>query len=341
MGALYRVVKPWLFGMDPEDAHLRIASLLRLAQATPGALAVLRSVFSAPEVPARLGPLKLRNPVGLGAGFDKNAEMIPALASLGFGFLEVGTITRRGQPGNPRPRVFRYPALQAVVNRMGFNNVGADEAARTLEKTPRPGIPIGINVGKNATTPLEDAAAEYAETIRILLPFADYVTINISSPNTKDLRKLHEPERLLPLLDAAQGEMAKATRPVPLFLKLSPDADLADLEGAARTLVERNVGIIATNTTVDRTGMDNLEQGGLSGVPVRARSTQVVKALAAITEGKVPLIGVGGVFSAQDALEKRDAGADAVQVYTGLVYGGPGMVRTMVGALAKEGSWLR
>ncbi|MBI5494011.1 MAG: quinone-dependent dihydroorotate dehydrogenase [Deltaproteobacteria bacterium] len=333
---MYALIKPLFFRTDPEDAHERMMRFIRTLPSVPGGLALVRAVYGAPALPVDIGGLRLRNPVGLAAGFDKNAEAIPALAALGFGFLEVGTLTRRPQPGNPRPRMFRYPALGAVVNRLGFNNVGVEEAARTLERVERPGIPIGINVGKNATTSLEDAPAEYAECIRILLPYGDYFTLNISSPNTQDLRKLHENDRLQALFDAVLPVMGGKK---PLFLKLSPDAEPADLENAARMAADRGVGLICTNTTVDRTGLETLEKGGLSGAPLTRRSTETLKRVLAAVDGRVPVIGVGGIMSPADALEKMNAGAAAVQVYTGLIYRGPGFVRELVNALGKEDGW--
>ena len=332
---MYSLFKPLVFKMDPESAHNRIVVLLQVAQGAPGGLAVLETLFKEPHIPTTLAGMTLRNPVGLAAGFDKNAEMIPALAALGFGFLEVGTLTRRPQPGNPKPRIFRYPALQGLVNRLGFNNVGVDEALRTLEKLPRQPIPIGINVGKNATTSLEDAPAEYAECLKLLYAHGDYFTLNISSPNTADLRKLHEPERLKQLFDAVLSVVTAQAVRKPVFLKVSPDAELSDLETVAEMAARHGLGLMATNTTVDRTGLDGLEKGGLSGAPVRARSTEVVRHLAKVTGGKVPLVGVGGIFTSEHAKEKLDAGAHAVQVYTGLIYQGPGVVSQIVRGLAK------
>jgi dihydroorotate dehydrogenase len=273
--------------------------------------------------------------VGLAAGFDKNCELIVALEALGFGFVEVGTVTRHAQPGNPRPRIFRYPALQALVNRLGFNNMGVEQAVKTLERTPNTGIVVGINVGKSAVTPLEDAPQEYAEILSRVHPYGQYFAVNISSPNTRDLRRLHEPDRLAELFDAVQGALARANSKKPVFVKLSPDARDDDLAAAARLAASRGIGIIATNTTTSRVGLEGLENGGLSGAPLRRRSTDVVKLVRREVGAAVPIMGVGGVFDAQHAKEKMDAGANAVQILTGLIYRGPCIVQEIVDGLRR------
>lgn len=324
--------KSLLFALDPEQAHNVVRGSLKVLQAA-GLAPWLRASNPVPDKPVEVAGLKFRNPVGLAAGFDKNAEMIPALAALGFGFIEAGTLTRRPQHGNPKPRLFRHPEREAIVNRMGFNNVGVEAAARALEKTEHPGVPLGLNIGKAAATALEDSPKEYAECAAILRPVSDYLVLNISSPNTADLRRLHEPDRLKALLDAVLSAVA-AGESKPVFLKVSPDATDQELSGVAALAVSYKVGLIATNTTLDRAGLTSLEAGGLSGKPLKARADAVLKRLKQETQGRVPLIGVGGILSAADARDKFEAGADLVQVYTGLVYRGPGLVREIVAGLA-------
>ncbi len=330
----YSAVRPLLFAMEPERAHERVTGLLSMCQRSELALSALHRFCSGPSMPVEVAGLRFPNPIGLAAGFDKDARLVLAAASLGFGFVEVGTVTPRPQEGNPRPRVFRYPGREALVNRLGFNNAGAEAAARRLAATPR-GIPVGVNVGKSATTPLDEAANDYVQAMDALHPHADYFTLNISSPNTAELRRLHEPSRLAALLDAVAGFLARKG-PKPLFLKLSPDAGDAELENAARAALDYKLGLIATNTTVDRTGMEGLESGGLSGRPLASRATSVLRKLKALTGGRVPLIGVGGIFTVEDARERLAAGADLVQVYTGLIYRGPGLVRELLSGLAQH-----
>jgi len=330
---LFELAKPLIYTLDPEHAHERMVGVMKRVQRSPLMLGIVQRHFNAPPIPTVVAGLQCRNPVGLAAGFDKNCEMIPALAALGFGFLEVGTVTRHAQPGNPRPRIFRYPDLKALVNRLGFNNVGVEAAAKILEQTRRPGIPIGVNVGKSAVTALEDAPAEYAESLKIVFPLGDYFTLNISSPNTQDLRKLHEPDRLKQLFDTVGNAVAGFSTRKPIFLKLSPDAELADLEVVARMAAQYGHGLIATNTTVDRTGLNGLEKGGLSGAPLKDRALNVLKHLRGVTGPQVPILGVGGIFTSSDAAERLAAGANAVQVYTGIIYEGPGIVQQIVQGL--------
>ena len=338
MGTLFEVIKPLLFRMPPEDAHHLTVGLLTLVQRVPFALTAVEALFKSQDAPVTVAGVRFRNPVGLAAGFDKNAEVIAAMGALGFGFVEVGTVTRHAQPGNPKPRMFRYPAHHALVNRLGFNNVGVVQARRNLEHARRPaGLVVGINVGKSAVTALEDAPDEYAWSLNQLRGLGDYYTLNISSPNTKDLRLLHQPDRLERLLDLALNALAGAGPAPLLFLKVSPDAQDEQLVTVATLASSRGVGLIATNTTVQRDGFEGMEAGGLSGAPLHDRSVQVLKLLRSATGGRVPLMGVGGVLTPQDAVGRMHDGANLIQVYTGLVYGGPGVVKAMVGALATQG----
>jgi dihydroorotate dehydrogenase len=285
--------------------------------------------------------LDFPNPVGLAAGLDKNGECIGALAAFGFGFVEVGTVTPRAQPGNPKPRLFRIPAREAIINRMGFNNLGVDHLVENVRRARFDGI-LGINIGKNFDTPIERAAEDYLACLEKVYPHASYVTVNISSPNTRNLRQLQQADELARLLGRIVKRRdqlaAGAPRRVPLAVKIAPDLDDEQVVAIARLAVDFGIdAVIATNTTVSRAGVEGLphagEAGGLSGAPVREAATAVVRKLAAALKGSVPIIGVGGIMSAADAREKLDAGASLVQVYTGLVYRGPGLVREIVAGL--------
>jgi dihydroorotate dehydrogenase len=288
--------------------------------------------------------LEFPNPVGLAAGLDKDAAYIDALAALGFGFIEVGTVTPRPQPGNPRPRIFRLPQANALINRFGFNNVGVEALLENVARARWRGI-LGINIGKNFDTPLENAAEDYVHCLERVYTAASYVTINISSPNTKGLRGLQEKAELDALLGkiaACRARLADTHgKRVPLVLKVAPDLEgpqIADIAGAVRT--HRIDAVIATNTTLSREGVEGLphgaEQGGLSGAPVKARATAVLAALARELGGEVPLIGAGGILCGADAVEKFEAGASMVQLYTGLIYRGPGLVAECAAALRKK-----
>lgn len=332
---MYRLVRPLIFRADPESAHNSTLRLLRLAgQVAPvrGLLARLCRVEDRRLAVEAFG-LSFANPVGLAAGYDKNGVAIRGLAALGFGHLEVGTLTRHPQPGNARPRVHRFPAAQAVVNSMGFPNAGLDALAAGLATNGRNLAPrLGVNLGKSRDTPLERAAEDYCALLRQVHARrqADYVTINISSPNTKDLRQLQGAAIVRELLQAVTAERDGLTPRLPLLVKIAPDLSEAELDGVLDAVLATGVdGVIATNTTTDRAAVPQARDlpGGVSGAPVRARSTAVIRYLAARTEGRLPLIGVGGIFGADDALEKIAAGAWLVQVYTGLVYTGPGLIR--------------
>ncbi len=297
--------------------------------------------------------LRFPNAVGLGAGFDKNAEFWPAAMALGFGHVEVGTVTHLRQPGNPRPRVFRYPEEEAVINRMGFNNDGAERVAARLKRqlrAGRPRAPLGVNIGKSKAASLEHAAEDYLKSFEALADFADYFTINVSSPNTPDLRKLQEESRLAELLQQLQeANEARAVRlgkkKLPLLVKIAPDLTFPQIDAVLATIERLGfAGIIATNTTLERPGRlaGVNEQGGLSGRPVRRKSTNIINYIYRRTEGKLPIIGVGGICDMESAAEKMDAGASLVQIYTGMIYRGPFFAKEVARGLAARGTeWWR
>ena len=330
---LYALARPLLFALDPERAH---ELTLGLADA-PLRFRLLR-LPRAPGAPVRVMGLDFPNAVGLAAGLDKNAEYVDALAQLGFGFLEVGTVTPRPQPGNPRPRLFRLPRAQALINRMGFNNVGLDAFLENLLRARYRGV-LGINIGKNADTPIERAAEDYALCLERVYPRAGYVAVNVSSPNTQGLRALqggNALDVLLARLAALRERLAERHgRRVPLALKVAPELDAAQVQGVADAVRRHGIdGVIATNTSLARDGVEGQphagESGGLSGAPIRARATATLAALAAALKGEAALIGVGGILRGADAAEKFAAGASLVQLYTGLVYRGPVLVAECV-----------
>jgi dihydroorotate dehydrogenase len=329
---LYPTIRPILFAIDPERAHRLALDALRVAGHLPG-----RPLGRSP---VDLIGLHFPNRVGLAAGFDKNAEAVEGLGKLGFGFLEVGTVTPRPQPGQPRPRLFRLPQSNALINRLGFPSEGAAVVAARLRRRRYRGI-IGVNIGKNADTPIDRAMDDYVSCLRSLHMVADYVAVNISSPNTAALRELHAPERLEPLLTALLTErdavLRGSTRTLPLLLKVSPDLEPTSLESVAN--VARGVsldGIIATNTTVRRDGTPPdmpPQTGGLSGAPLHSLSLGAVASLRRLLGPTFPIVGVGGIDSPEAARAMRAAGADLIQIYTGLIYRGPALVRRCVRAL--------
>lgn len=332
--AYERFVRPLLFLRDAESVHHFALGVLRRASDVDLALRGLR--YFQPEArPRTVFGIEFPNPVGLAAGFDKNGIALPAWAALGFGFIELGTVTAKAQPGNPRPRIFRYSAQDALINRLGFNNDGADIVAnrlRQLRESGRwPEVPIGINLGKSKTTPIDQAAEDYLHSFRRLRNFADYVVLNVSSPNTPGLRTLQEQESLSILLREIRRENRTAK---PIVVKISPDLTAEQLEEVIVTCEEHGVAaIIATNTTLDHSAIakEEDEAGGLSGLPVRAKSTELVRAIA--KRSKIPVIGCGGIFDADSAREKIEAGAQLLQIYTGYVYRGPGLLREIVAAI--------
>jgi len=338
--ALYPLFRPLLFAADPERAHdVALGGLDAAARVGLAQLAASRL----PQAPVEAMGLRFPNRVGLAAGLDKNAAHLKGLATLGFGFIEAGTVTPRAQPGNPRPRMFRVVEAQALVNRLGFNNGGVDAFVANVARSGYRGI-LGINIGKNFDTPNERAADDYVACLRAVHAHASYVTINVSSPNTKGLRDLQAEKALSALLArivAERDDLAqKHGRCVPLAVKIAPDLDDVAVNAVARLLVAHRLdGVIATNTTIARDGVAGLphadEAGGLSGAPLRERSTAVLRILAKALDGALPIIGVGGILAATDAQQKLDAGAALVQLYTGLIYRGPDLVAECVRALAR------
>lgn len=339
---LYRsILRPVLFRLPPESAHELALHTTRLALGTSWAReAMARRLKRKPFGELGRFGLTFDNPVGLAAGFDKNGRAAEALASLGFGFIEVGTVTHLPQPGNARPRLFRLPLDRALVNRLGFNNEGAKAIAENL-RAHRPDCVLGINIGKSRAVEIEDAVADYLASFEMVRPLADYIVVNVSSPNTPHLRELQHAEALSTLLDALQQRNQELSlkdrrgQPVPLLIKIAPDLNAHDLESIVAVAIRANLaGIVATNTTTSRAGLQTPASevsaygvGGLSGAPLRERSTEVIAALYRLTRGSIPLIGVGGIFNAADAWEKICAGASLVQLYTGFIYEGFGVVR--------------
>ena len=329
------LVRPLLFALSPEAAHNIAIRNLRAASSWPAALRQLER-FKPLSKPTKVFGLKFPHPIGLAAGFDKNGVALPAWAALGFGFVEIGTVTAKPQPGNPKPRIFRYPEHGALINRLGFNNDGADVVAarlRALRESGRwPAIPVGINLGKSKVTPLEDAVDDYLYSFRLLAPAADYVVLNVSSPNTPGLRSLQEHTALDQLLGAVRSENARAQKPV--LLKIAPDLSMADLEQIIATSEQNGVaGIIATNTTLDHSAIPRaLDQpGGLSGGPLREKSTNFIQAIRA--QSQLSIIASGGISDVASASEKLTAGAQLIQIYTAYVYRGPGLLRELVEGL--------
>ncbi len=328
---LYSLAKSLLFSLPPETAHQLSLTGISLAER----LGLLRVSTATIEQPVTLMGLSFPNPVGLAAGLDKNGDHIDGLAALGFGFIEVGTVTPRPQPGNPKPRLFRLPQATAIINRMGFNNLGVDHLVSQVERARYRGI-LGINIGKNFDTPVERAAGDYLACLDRVYAHASYVTVNISSPNTQGLRSLQSSDALAGLLEPLKNRQQQLAsqhgRHVPLVVKIAPDLTREDVEGIASLLRRFEIdGVIATNTTISREGVQGLphgdETGGLSGAPVRASSTRVLRELVQALDGALPVIGVGGITDAVSAAEKISAGADLVQLYTGFIYRGPELIR--------------
>ncbi len=341
----YALARPFLFGRDPEAAHeLTMAGLAR-TQRTPLSWAFCSGMV---EDPVTLAGLRFPNRVGLAAGLDKNARCIDGLGAMGFGFVEVGTVTPKAQPGNPKPRMFRLPEAQALINRLGFNNDGLDAFIANVQRSRfrGQGRILGLNIGKNAATPIENATSDYLACLDGVYPHADYVTVNISSPNTQNLRALQSDAALDGLLGAiAERREALARqhqRRVPVFVKIAPDLDEAQVAVIAATLQRHGMdGVVATNTTLSRDAVQGLphaaEAGGLSGAPVLEASNRVIGQLRAALGRGFPIIGVGGVMSAADAVSKIRAGADVVQIYTGLIYQGPALVGAAARAIKQAG----
>jgi len=330
---LYALARPLLFSLDPETAHQLTLKAARFYSFFPN---------KTPEHPVRVMGLEFPNPVGLAAGLDKNAEHVEALASMGFGFVELGGVTLRPQPGNPRPRVFRIPEARAIINRFGFNSVGVEAFVRNLEASrARERCIIGVNIGRNRETTMAEVAQEYGRVLEALYPHVHYVGINVSSPNTKGLRDMQSAEALGALLGSMRAKRdalrERHGRQVALTLKISSDLSNSEIQQIADAVRrERMDAVVAANTTVSREGVEGLpfasEEGGLSGAPLRARATHVVKTIASCLKGEIPVIGGGGIMSGADAAEKFAAGAKLLQIYTGLVYRGPRLIRECVSA---------
>lgn len=339
---MYPLARPFLFALDAERAHGLTLSALELAWRT--GTTPLLAARPAPMPTSAFG-LDFPNPVGLAAGLDKNGEHIDALFGLGFGFVEIGTVTPRPQAGNPKPRLFRLPRHAAIINRMGFNNAGVDALVRNVERSSQRTGPLGINIGKNKDTPNEDALSDYLACMEKVYPLADYITVNISSPNTAGLRELQEEQALRRLVgglrEAQEHLAAQHGRRVPMLVKVAPDLSDRDIEAAARVLGELEVdGVIATNTTIGREGVEHdrraAETGGLSGAPLLGQSTLVLRRLRARLPERIPLIGVGGIQSGADAVAKMSAGATLVQCYSGLIYRGPALIGECVDAIRRR-----
>ncbi|MBB1061173.1 quinone-dependent dihydroorotate dehydrogenase [Marilutibacter spongiae] len=340
---MYALARPLLFRLDPERAHdLTLRSLDSLHRAGMTRLVARRPA----PLPTRAFGLEFPNPVGLAAGLDKNGEHIDALFDLGFGFVEIGTVTPRAQEGNPKPRMFRLPRQRGIINRLGFNNLGVDVLVRNVEQSRNRGKGLlGINIGKNKATPNEIAEGDYMYGLSRVYPLADYVTVNISSPNTAGLRELQEEQQLRRLVSILREEQerlgAKHGRRVPMLVKIAPDLTDADIDACARVLTELEVdGVIATNTTVSRTAVEGQkhanETGGLSGRPLMGQATTVLRMMRTRLPESIPLIGVGGILSGADAVTKTSAGATLVQLYSGLVYRGPSLVHDCVEAMRRR-----
>ncbi|HJP61847.1 MAG TPA: quinone-dependent dihydroorotate dehydrogenase, partial [Mucilaginibacter sp.] len=336
---MYQLIKPLLFRFDPEKIHYFVTRNLKRFNRFPGGSKVSRIIWDIQDtrLEKEVFGLKFKNPVGLAAGFDKNAEVIGEMADLGFGFIEVGTVTPLPQPGNIKPRMFRLPADKALINRMGFNNMGADVVAERIaayRRSAKPwqkGLIIGGNIGKNKVTPNEEAVNDYIKCFDRLFDVVDYFVVNVSSPNTPGLRALQEKEPLMHILNTLQHRNLRNGISRPILLKIAPDLTHEQLDDIVDIVIQTKIaGLIATNTTVVREGLKSEkytdEQGGLSGKPLTEHSTEVIRYLSQRSKGAFPIIGVGGIHSAQDAMDKLKAGASLVQLYTGFIYEGPGLI---------------
>lgn len=336
---LYTLLRPLLFKLDPESAHTITFSAIQQVQK----LGLLKNTAIPCQSRIVMG-LSFPNPVGLAAGLDKNGDYLDALAALGFGFIEIGTVTPRPQPGNPKPRLFRIPEANAIINRLGFNNHGVDRLIDNVKNSGYRGI-LGINIGKNFDTPMEHAVDDYRIGLQKVYRHASYVTVNISSPNTKNLRQLQTADALDRLLDELKSEQTKLAQThgkyVPMAVKIAPDLETAEIESIAALLMKHRIdGVIATNTTISRADIAHLpvaqESGGLSGAPLTQRATAVIQQLQGLLQGAIPIIGVGGILSAADAQAKIDAGASLIQLYSGLIYRGPDLIKEVAQAICNK-----
>lgn len=341
---MYKIIKPLLFLLNPEQAHHFTTSMLRFVLKVPFGKGLIKGIFnySNPELATEVFGLKFKNPVGLAAGFDKNAELIDDFSNLGFGFIEIGTLTPKAQSGNEQPRLFRLKEDRALINRMGFNNEGVDDAVKRL-KSRKSDLIIGGNIGKNKVTPNENAVEDYLYCFHSLFDHVDYFVVNVSSPNTPGLRELQEKEPLTALLKTLIDENSKKENSKPILLKIAPDLTNAQLDDILAITSELDLdGLIVSNTTIDRAGLATSEEkltqigaGGLSGAPVFQKSNEVLKYIRS-SNSSVPIIAVGGISSADDALAKIKAGANLVQIYTGLVYEGPSLIKRINKALVRN-----
>ncbi len=333
---MYSIVRFFLFLFDPEKVHHFTAKAIHFILSIPGMKLIWKKLYIIEDkrLEREVFGLKFKNPVGLGAGFDKDAKMFNDLAYCGFGFIEIGTVTPLAQAGNEKPRLFRVKQDEGIINRMGFNNDGAEAAANRL-KGKRTNVIIGGNIGKNKITANEDALSDYLKAFKVLFPVVDYFVVNVSSPNTPNLRDLQEKEPLMALLSELVKENNQNKEPKPILLKIAPDLTDGQLDDIIEIVEKSQIqGVIATNTTISRENLktdsriiESIGAGGLSGKPVKNRSTEVIRYLAEKSNKAFPIIGIGGIHSEQDALEKLDAGADLVQLYTGFIYEGPGLVK--------------
>ena len=338
---MYKLIKPLLFQFDPENIHYVVTGALRRVNQIWGVKSFLKNFYQLEDkrLAREVLGLKFKNPLGLAAGFDKNASMIEELAEFGFGFIEIGTVTPLPQPGNEKPRMFRLPQDDALINRMGFNNQGVDVVAARLKQLDRKGLIIGGNIGKNKLTPNEDAVNDYIKCFDRLFDVVDYFVVNVSSPNTPGLRELQEKEPLKHILNTLQQRNNKNQISRPILLKIAPDLTNSQLDDIIEIVMETKIaGVIATNTTISRDDLlssDNLkkESGGLSGKPLSIRSTEVIRYLSEHSNKSFVIIGVGGIHSPEDAIQKIQAGASLIQIYTGFIYEGPGLVKRILKGL--------
>lgn len=334
------LIRPFLFCFDPEKVHYFTFSLIRIVSKIPGFTAIFRSLYVVNDkrLETEVFGLKFKNPVGLAAGFDKDATLFKELSNFGFGFIEIGTLTPKGQEGNPKKRLFRLKADQAIINRMGFNNGGVLEAVERLKSNTN--VLIGGNIGKNKLTPNEEATSDYEICFDALYDYVDYFVVNVSSPNTPNLRALQDKEPLTQLLQTLQNKNIAKVNPKPILLKIAPDLTDEQLLDIIDIMAETKIaGLIATNTTLSREGLLSEakgETGGLSGKPLKNRSTEVIRFLAEKSNRAFPIIGVGGIHSAEDAIEKLEAGASLIQLYTGFIYEGPALVKAINKAILRQ-----
>lgn len=341
------IIKPILFKFDPEKVHYFIFDFLKFVSKIPFAESIIKAfyVLEDKRLETKLFGITFPNPVGLGAGFDKDAKLYNELANLGFGFIEIGTLTPLAQPGNEKPRLFRLPEDEAIINRMGFNNGGVEEAVKRL-KSKNKGLIVGGNIGKNKITPNEEAITDYEKCFNALFEVVDYFTVNVSSPNTPNLRALQDKEPLEALLHHLQNINQSKATPKPILLKIAPDLTDSQLDDIIDIVKNTKIdGVIATNTTISREGLktaksriEEIGMGGLSGVPVKDKSTYVIKYLHTKSGGAFPIVGIGGIHSAKDAIEKLDAGASLLQLYTGFIYEGPALIKEINKAILKRHS---